>query len=115
MSRGELGEIVDPAIKKAVLEKLKNGREPKEAFADPDGHPCLTSRKTGRRIPIHSARIRKADSTIEVGKGSSMRRVCPGDNHHMEIVAHLDKNAEHDEMARVIVSQFRGCPPSPRR
>ena len=106
MSRGEAEAIVDKAIRKAVLEKLeKIGGEPKKAFADPNNHPYLTA-KDGRLIPIHSARIRKADSTIEVGKGSRMRRVCPGDNHHMEIVAVLDKEGQHKKWEGKIVSQF---------
>ncbi len=106
MSRGEVGAIVDNAIREAVLEKLgKIGSDPKKAFADPNNHPYLTA-KDGRLIPIHSARIRKADSTIEVGKGSRLRRVCPGDNHHMEIVAVLDKEGKHKKWEGHIVSQF---------
>jgi len=106
MSRGEVKAIVDPAIKEAVLEKLaKIGGDPSKAFADPNNHPYLTA-KDGRLIPIHSARIRKADKTIEVGQGSRLRHVCPGDNHHMEIMAVFVKEGNHQKWEGHIVSQF---------
>src|SRR5262249_42008819 len=76
MSVGEIEAIVDGKVRQAVKEKLeKLGGDPKKAFADLNNHPYLTSRD-GRLIPIHSARIRKPDATIAVGKGSRLRYVC---------------------------------------
>ncbi len=90
MSRGEVEAIVDPGVRRAVLEKLdKIGGEPDQAFADKNQHPYLLA-KDGRLIPIHSARITTAISTIQVGRGSRARQVQPGDNHHMEIIAVTD-------------------------
>ena len=106
MSRGEAEEIVDPVIRKAVLDKLAAiGGEPKKAFADKNNHPYLMA-KDGRLIPIHKARIRKADKTINVGGGSRLRRVAPGENHHMEIVAVLDKEGKVKKWEGYIVSRF---------
>lgn len=106
MSVGEIEAIVDPVIKAAVIKKLTQiGGEPKKAFADPINHPYLTSRD-GRLIPIHSARIRKADATIPVGDGSRLRYVCPGENHHMEIVATLNNDDSHKRWEGKIVSRF---------
>ena len=106
MSKGEVVDIVDPVVREAVITKLNAiGGEPKKAFADKNNHPYLVS-KNGRLIPIHSARIRKPDKTIIVGKGSKQRHVCAGDNHHMEIVAVLDKQGKHKKWEGHIVSRF---------
>jgi CRISPR-associated endonuclease Csn1 len=106
MSRGEIESIVDSTVRKVVLEKLeKLGGEPKKAFADPNNHPYLLSHD-GRLIPIHSARIRKPDATIAVGKGSKLRHVCPGENHHMEIVAVLDTDGKHKKWEGTTITRF---------
>jgi len=106
MSVGEIAAIVDPVIRKSVQDKLAQiGGDPKKAFAEPNNHPYLMSRD-GRLIPIHSARIVKPDTTIAVGKGARRRYVCPGDNHHMEIVAVLDKEGKHKKWEGHIVSRF---------
>lgn len=112
MSRGEVDAIVDGAIRRAVIEKLealtqedKKLADPKKAFADENNHPYLTSKK-GRLIPIHRARIRVSVSTIDVGSGSRLRRVAPGENHHMEIVAVLDGEDKHKKWEGHIVSRF---------
>jgi CRISPR-associated endonuclease Csn1 len=106
MSVGEIEAIVDDKVRQVVKEKLeKIGGDPKKAFADPNNHPYLTSRD-GRLIPIHSARIRKPDATIAIGKGSRLRYVCTGDNHHMEIVATLDERGQQKKWRGVPVSRF---------
>jgi CRISPR-associated endonuclease Csn1 len=106
MSRGEVDDIVDPAIRDTVIKKLEAiGGSPDRAFADPGNHPYLTA-KDGRLIPIHAARIRKADAAIAIGEGSRARYVTPGDNHHMEIVAILGENGVHKQWQGVIVSRY---------
>lgn len=86
LSKTESQSIVDPAIQNIVQEAL-NGRDPKTVFAEPKNHPYLTTRD-GRKIPIHSVRIRKgeAKSTITLGQGMNQRRVMTGNNHHIEII-----------------------------
>ena len=119
MSFGEVNAIVDPVIRQTVLEKLERiGGEPEKAFADRNNHPYLIA-KDGRLIPIHAARIVKPDATIHVGdrpadlqrkrgmeRSSKARYVCPGDNHHMEIVAVLDGEGKHKKWEGHIVSRF---------
>lgn len=106
MSRKEVEAIVDPAIRQAVIIKLDAiGGTPDKAFSDKNHHPYLTT-KDGRLIPIHAARIRKADKPITVGKKSRQRHVSPGDNHHMEIVAVLDAEGKHKKWEGVVVSRF---------
>lgn len=89
LSAGDIENIVDPAVRKAVrqrldalggdIEKLK-GLAPEEA----DLLPFLTA-KDGRRIPIRRVRIRKAMSPTVIGRGARERFVQPGNNHHVEI------------------------------
>lgn len=106
MSRGEIENIVDNVIRAVVIRKLEDiGGSPDRAFADAGNHPYLTA-KDGRLIPIHAARIRKADAAIAVAEGSRTRYVTPGDNHHMEIVAVLDNNGGHKRWEGTIVSRY---------
>ncbi|HMO84903.1 MAG TPA: type II CRISPR RNA-guided endonuclease Cas9, partial [Lacipirellulaceae bacterium] len=106
MSRGEIDDIVDGAVKAAVIAQLERlGGDPGKAFADRGNHPHLTA-KDGRMIPIHAARIRKADAAISIAQGDRERFVAPGDNHHMEVIAILDKNGAHKRWEGVIVSRY---------
>jgi CRISPR-associated endonuclease Csn1 len=106
MSPREVDAIVDPRVRFLVQDKLaKIGGTPAQAFKDPNQHPYFTT-ADGRMIPIHRARIAKPDKTIAVGKGSALRYVTPGANHHMEIVAVLDANGKVRRWDGIIVSRF---------
>jgi CRISPR-associated endonuclease Csn1 len=84
LSKGDVGEIVDDAIRKIVQERLGGG-DPKTVFKDPAQHPFMTA-TDGRKIPIHTVRIRRYDTTIALGQGMNERRVITGSNHHLEII-----------------------------
>lgn len=106
MSTQEVNAIVDPRVRQLVQERLKAlGGTPQQAFKDANQHPCFIA-KDGRVIPIHKARIRKADRPMSVGQGSNRRYVNPGANHHMEIVALLDTNGTETKWEGVLVSRF---------
>jgi len=107
MSAREVENIVDDRVREKVLEKLAQLGEtnPVKAFKDPRSHPSFTARD-GRVVFIHRARIRKADRTIEVGKGSARRYVAPGANHHMEIVAVLDEAGREKRWEGKVVGRF---------
>jgi CRISPR-associated endonuclease Csn1 len=106
MSMLEVERIVDDRVRALVKEKLNLiGLDPSKAFQDNQNLPYLTA-KDGRVIPIKRARIRKSDSTIEVGKGSAVRYVAPGANSHMEIVVILDAQGNEKKWDGVIVSRF---------
>lgn len=106
MSQAEVEAIVDPVIRRAVIEKLDAlGGDPKKAFADVSNHPYLTT-KDGRMIPIHRARIATSVSTIPVGTNSRTRHVAAGENHHMEVVAVLDAQGKPKKWEGHIVSRF---------
>jgi len=106
LTADQVGKIVDGRIRAIVQEHLeRHGGDLKKAFADPNNHPYATSRD-GRVIPIHKVRIRESVSTIEVGRGSRRRYVAPGANHHMEIVAVLDKDGREKRWEGHVVSLF---------
>jgi len=93
LSRGEVDAIVDDAIRQRVQEALsKVGGDPGKLEAA-DNQPFLVTRD-GRRIPIKSVRVRKPVNAFKIGSKHRERHVAPGSNHHMEILAALDKKAE---------------------
>ncbi len=94
MSGNDVKNIVDPQVKKAVQEKLKElGKEDTKLFQESQNLPCLTA-KDGRKIPIKKARIKKSASPMTVGAGPRERHVSPGSNHHVEIFEVKDKKGK---------------------
>jgi CRISPR-associated endonuclease Csn1 len=105
MTAQEAKDIADPVVRELVLQKLKEagGAEPKKVFSNEGNLPGLTSRD-GRRIPIRSARVRKAVPVIGLGTGSGIRFVTPESNHHAEIYAELDEKGREVEWEASVVS-----------
>ncbi len=107
MSRKDIDAIVDKRIRELVQAKLKVlGGDPKKVFTDKNNHPHMIA-GDGRVIPIHRARIYKSDNPMPVGKDFRRRYVNPGSNHHMEIVAVLDKNGKEKKWEGILVSRFK--------
>ncbi|HLA85148.1 MAG TPA: type II CRISPR RNA-guided endonuclease Cas9 [Thermoguttaceae bacterium] len=104
LKAADLPDIVDPRIRAAVEAKL-NGGDPAKVFKDRGNHP-YTKTKDGHVIPIHKVRVRENVHPISVGAGVKARYVAPGSNHHMEIVAVLDKNGKEKTWEGRIVSAF---------
>lgn len=106
MSTKEIEQIVDPTIRQLVQERLqKLGSDPK-AFANESELPYIRA-KDGRVIPIRKARYRKTVAVLSLGKNEkTQRHVAPGNNHHMEIVAHLDDAGNETKWEGVIVSMY---------
>ncbi|MDO8125900.1 MAG: type II CRISPR RNA-guided endonuclease Cas9 [Candidatus Brocadiales bacterium] len=102
LTRNEVEEIVDPAVKQLVLEKLGD-QDPKKFFANKENHPHLTA-ADGRKIPIHKVRIRKKISTFTVGEGARERHVATESNHHIEVVAILDREGNTKKSEGYLVS-----------
>jgi len=92
LSKEEVEQIVDPAVREAVEAKLAQlgTRNPRQAFADPANHPFLRRRK-GTPTQIHRVRIRKRLATFPVGTGHRQRHVVSKLNHHVEIVETRDE------------------------
>ncbi len=106
LSAKEVENIVDDHVRRRVEEQLKRiGGTPDKAFKDKNNHPYFKA-KDGRIIPIHKVRIRKTDHPMIVGSGTKKRYVNPGANHHMEIVALLDKDGNEKKWEGHIVSNF---------
>lgn len=100
------GAIADPVIRRLVADKLAEiGGAPKQAFADPKHHPFLTA-KDGRRIPIHSVRVRVNEKPWTIGSGARERRVVSagGANHHVVLVSRQGPRGE--EWADHVVSRY---------
>jgi len=102
LSKSDIRQIVDDRVRKLVEEKLAAlGGDPDKAFADAANHPFLTA-KDGRRIPIHSVRVRKPETAMPIGQGARLRHVLSGSNHHMEIFAVKDAKGRTRCVGRVV-------------
>ena len=107
MSKGDIEKIVDPTVRELVLQKLNAlGGDPK-AFSNENELPYMRSKDGSRLVPIRKARYRKSVSVLSLGKSEkTQRHVAPGNNHHMEIVAVLDKDGNETKWEGVIVSMY---------
>ena len=109
LSAQEVDAIVDDCVRELVKTQLeKIGGTPDKAFKDKANHPYFKT-KDGRIIPIHKVRIRTTDKPMIVGCGSKQRYVKTHSNHHMEIVAVLDKNGKEKKWEGHIVSMFKAA------
>jgi CRISPR-associated endonuclease Csn1 len=102
-------KIVDPAVRKAVLDKLQELGEsnPAKAFAEESNHPTLRT-KDGRQIPIHKVRVVADKKPRSIGKGARQRHVASGkdSNFASMIYAVLDDDGneikwEHKVLTRL--------------
>jgi CRISPR-associated endonuclease Csn1 len=106
LTKGMVDDIVDDRVREKVKERLAElGGDPAKAFQDKNNHPYFRA-KDGRVIPIHKVRIRKGDKPIEIGRGSKRRYVNPGANHHLAVVAVLDKKGNDKRWEYRIVTRF---------
>lgn len=104
LTKAELSEIADEAVKKLVIEKLGDG-DPKKVFSSSEKVPCFTT-KDGRRIPIKRVRIKKALPTFTLGEGRAARHVTSESNHHVEVFAESDKDAKEGKWVGEVVTMF---------
>lgn len=93
MSNNDIDNIVDPAIRKLVQDKLARLGGNAKAFSDPKELPYRMVKSpdgSERLVPIKKARFRQIISTKKIGNGVNSRYVATGGNHHMEVYAELD-------------------------
>ncbi len=107
LSGTEAENIADPVIRRLVLDKLGDG-DPKKVFASEANLPRLPSRRHSDGIPIRSVRVIKSETPVELvnSKTGAVRRVLPGSNHHVEILAQLDEQGNEIAWEGVVVSMF---------
>jgi CRISPR-associated endonuclease Csn1 len=99
----EIPQIADDRVRELVLGKLEQLDGNPKKFSIPENLPYfLTS--DGRHIPIKSVRIDIPDAVRSIGRGSSERFVLPGNNHHMEVFARLDKSGNEIKWTGNVVS-----------
>ncbi len=105
LSSGEVNRILDPRVKKAVLDAL-DGKPAKTVFKDRKDHPKLIT-KNGDEIPIHRVTVEpKIKNTVAVGSKGAPRHIAPGSNHHMAVVAVLNDKGEEIKWEGHIVTRL---------
>jgi CRISPR-associated endonuclease Csn1 len=107
LTAGEIEHIVDPVVRKAVQNRLKEVGDLKKLQTAGVPPPYLES-TAGRRIPIRRVRIRKALTTVPVAEGPRRRNVALNNNHHMEVIATLDEQGREIRWDGVPVSLLEG-------
>jgi CRISPR-associated endonuclease Csn1 len=86
LTSGQVSDIVDTEVRKAVETKLKElgQTDPKEAFKNNANPPTLGNRR-GDPVPIRRVRIYVSGSPQQIGSGAAARYVMSKDNHHLAI------------------------------
>lgn len=95
LSKAEVKHISDERVRQIVMQKLNEVGvdDPQKAFGDPRNLPCLPNRN-GAPVPIKKVRIDISDPVNAVGKNEKIRYVTTDSNHHVELIATLDHQAE---------------------
>ena len=103
MSNKDIENIVDPVVKRRVLERLDElgQSDPKKAFKEENNLPFMQA-KNGRRIPIRSARIKNSDKVTRIAGGASAHNVMLGSNHHVEVFEVADKKGGKKWEGRIV-------------
>lgn len=104
----DVGKIIDPAIKKIVEDKLSElgVKNPSKAFSSKENLPVLRKKDGSVSNTIKSVKIQTNLQTTELKKNGHIRHVKLGNNHHMEIVAVLDKDGNEIKWEGYPVSLF---------
>ncbi len=108
LSKGDIDNIVDPAIREAVRRKAAEFAgdlkrcNPKEGIED---WPQLLT-KTGKTVPIKRVRISKSLEVETIAKGNRTRYVATSSNHHVAIFAQLDDQGREKRWEPMIVSLY---------
>lgn len=107
LTKSELENIVDDAVRKLVQEKLAalGIADPKKAFSNKDNWPFFSA-KDGRRIPIKSVRIEKREPAKPMGSGRTARHVVSESNHHVEIYAEIKPGGSEGRWDGEVVSML---------
>ena len=106
----EVGNIVDKAVLKAVLDKL-GVADPSEVtdrmlkrFQDPANLPVMCDR-TGRAVnTIRKVRVRRVLKTRTIGKGEGRREVTNGENYLLAVFARVDEQGNELSWEGEVVS-----------
>ncbi|MDE3180077.1 MAG: type II CRISPR RNA-guided endonuclease Cas9 [Acidobacteriota bacterium] len=107
ITKSELDDIVDDAVRRLVQEKLAalGIADPKKAFGSDANLPCFTT-ADGRKIPIKSVRVVKRVPARPLGEGRTARHVESGNNHHIEIYAEINVDGSEGRWDGEVVSML---------
>lgn len=108
LSAADVIKIVDPTIRRLVTDKLEElgVKEPKKAFASDENLPVLMRQDGSAENQIKCVKIEYSKNTIRIGNGDGAREVETGSNHHVEIVALLDKQDHEVKWESHVVPMF---------
>jgi hypothetical protein len=87
--RGDVEDIVDPAVRQAVKAHIAARGGDKRCLANDRDPPRLPAKDGTPGNPIRRVRMRVSNSVVPVGVGARQRFVAPDSNHHMAIVSLL--------------------------
>ena len=104
LSKEEIQNIVDPAVRRAVQARILELGDVKRLKTDGVAPPLLKATR-GPDVPIRKVRLRKVVSAVAIGDGLRERHVALNSNHHVEIVAELDKRGEETAWQGIVVSR----------
>ena len=106
----DIAEIVDPAIRALILEKLGRSR-PEDVtpgdlkmFCDDANLPVLCDSNGNPVNVIKKVRVARNLKTITIGSGDGVRNVKTGSNYVLPIFAKLDEKGEETEWVGEIVT-----------
>ncbi len=106
ISAGQIQNIVDTRVKKAVVDFL-HGRDPKSVFKEGAAFPTLPNLKSPNNpTPIRRVRTWEKNNVLSVGNGGASRHVAPGENNHLEIVVGTDRRGNEIWDISNVVSRF---------
>lgn len=109
ISAGEIEEIVDPAVRRAVQEKLKEfGGDVKKmgASVGTSGDWPVLKTRDGKALPIKKVRVAKSMSPRKIGPAEKERYVQPGNNHHVAIFARIGPGGKEERWEGMPVSRL---------
>ena len=95
-------DIVDPAVRSAVLAKLDEVGDPKKLESN---HPILETR-SGKQVPIFRVRVRVSTPVARIASGERERYVASAGNHHVAIFETLNKKGQRVWESPGVVSRL---------
>ncbi|HWE84221.1 MAG TPA: type II CRISPR RNA-guided endonuclease Cas9 [Terracidiphilus sp.] len=103
LTEKDFPNIVDPAIREAVISKAQSLNGDLSACEIKSDWPLLPTRN-GSFIPIKKVRMKKVLDVTPIGHGVTQRYVAESSNHHIAIYAQLDEHGKEKCWDGIIVS-----------
>ena len=106
LTRSQIQKIVDTRVREVVEERVvAHDGDIRKALGDENNPPRLSTRND-ESVPILSVRIQETINAKEIGSAERLRHVKLGSNHHLEVVAVLDKDGNEKKWEGAIVTLY---------